>query len=209
MNDDQSPNHQPIGFAKEVWRKVTHMGALIIPAGYSILSLEQSTMLVIMTPLAVLMTVIDISRLRGWPLWGGVVRWFMNPMLRGHEVDGDFSGATYILWSVVATVALFPRDIAVAALAFIVVGDTLAALIGRKFGRHRFGRKSLEGSLACLAGTMLVACVTPGLPLSVTAVGAVAAALTEAFSMRIDDNVSVPLVSGLTMVLFQKILAGA
>jgi dolichol kinase len=205
VNDDQSSTQPQISFEKELWRKATHTGALIIPAGYSFFNLEQLTMLAIMTPFAIATTIIDLARLRHWPLWNRVARPLMGPLLRNHEVSGDFSGATYILWSVVATVGLYRRDIAVAALAFIVVGDTLAALIGRKFGRHKFGRKSLEGSLACLAGTLLVAFVAPGLPLSMAVFGAFVATIVEAFSGPIDDNVSVPLVSGLAMLFFEKL----
>lgn len=209
MNDGQSSTQSPISFEQELWRKATHTGALIIPAGYSFFSFEVLTMLAIMVPCAVISTVIDFSRLRQWPLWGKVARPILGPMLRSHEVAGDFSGATYILWSVVATVGLYRRDIAVAALAFIVIGDTLAALVGRKFGRHKFGRKSLEGSLACLVGTLLVAFFTPGLALPVALCGAFVAAFVEAFSGPIDDNVSVPLISGLAMLIIEKILGFA
>lgn len=205
MNDGQSSQHQPISFSREMWRKATHTGALIIPVGYSVLALDKVVMLTIMGSAALAVTIMDISRLRSWPLYTRFARFFMAPLLREHEILGDFSGAMYILWSTVFTVALYRRDIAVAALAFIVVGDTLAALVGRKFGRHRFGRKSLEGSLACLAGTLGVALVVPGLSLSVAVLGAVVAAVVEAFSGPIDDNVSVPLVSGLTMFLLEKI----
>lgn len=207
MNDDQSSSAQQISFTQELWRKATHTGALVIPAGYSFLSLEKLTMLAIMTPIAVVMTLIDIARLRGWSLWR-LFQPLIGRMVRAHEQTGDFTGATYILWCVVATVALYRRDIAVAALAFIVVGDTLAALIGRKFGRHKFGRKSLEGSLGCLVGTLLVAFVAPGLATSVAVTGAVVATVTEAFSGPIDDNVSVPLISGLAMHFLEKISAG-
>ena len=205
MNDDQSSQHQPISFAREMWRKATHTGALVIPAGYSLLALEKSTMLLIMAPIAAVVTLLDIARLRGWTLWTGCAKNIMGPLLRNHELTGDFSGAMYILWSTVATVALYRRDVAVAALAFIVVGDTLAALIGRKFGRHRFGRKSLEGSVACLVGTLAVALVVPGLSLSVAMLGAFVATVAEAFSGPIDDNVSVPLLSGLAMFLLEKL----
>ena len=204
MNEDSSSQDIPISFAREIWRKATHTGALAIPIGYSILALEKSTMLWIMTPIAAAVTLIDISRLRDWPFWNRIARPLMGPVLRNHEIRGDFTGATYILWATVFTVAFYRRDIAVAALAFIIVGDTLAALIGRKFGCHRFGRKSLEGSLACLFGTVVVALIAPGLSLSVAMLGALVATVVEAFSGPIDDNVSVPLVSGLTMFLLEK-----
>lgn len=209
MNDDQSSASEQISFRQELWRKATHTGALIIPVGYSFFSFDKVTMLAIMTPFAVAMTIIDLARLRQMSLWNRWARPLIGKLLRNHEVAGDFSGATYILWSVVATVALYRRDVAVAALAFIVVGDTLAALIGRKFGRHKFGRKSLEGSLACLAGTVLVAFVAPGLALPTALCGAVVATVAEAFSGPIDDNVSVPLLTGLAMHFFEKIGGGS
>ena len=83
----------------------------------------------------------------------------------------------------------------------------IAALIGRKFGRHRFGRKTVEGSLGCLLGTCLVAWLTPGLTAAVAFFGAVVATLTEALSFRVDDNITVPIVSGLAMTLLLKTIS--
>jgi len=108
-------------------------------------------------------------------------------MIRVHEAGGDFTGATYILFSSACTIALFDKPIAIAALAFIIVGDTLAALVGRLYGRHRFGRKSIEGSLGCLAGTLLVAFLTPQLQLEVAVPGAVVATVAEALSTHSPD----------------------
>jgi dolichol kinase len=195
-----------IPFSQELWRKATHIGALVIPGGYFVLGLSRSQMLLIMIPIALTMVLIDIARLRRWAFWSKVAAPIGGRMIRGHEEAGDFTGATYILVSVCLTVAMYTKPIAIAALMFIIVGDTLAALIGRRFGRHRFGRKSVEGSLACLAGTVLVAVFTPNLALAVALAGAVVAAITEALSTRIDDNISVPIVSGLVMTLLSKIL---
>jgi dolichol kinase len=80
--------------------------------------------------------------------------------------------------------------------------------VGRRFGRHKIGRKSLEGSLACLVGTGIVACVGPlfHLDIRVALAGAVVAAVTEALSTRVDDNISVPLMSGLAMTILTRVL---
>jgi dolichol kinase len=195
-----------IPFSQELWRKATHMGALSIPAGYYILGLSKGTMLTIMVPLTLAMILIDIARFRQWSLWEKFARRFLSAMVRPHEKQGDFTGATYILIAVCLTVALFTKPIAIAALAFIIVGDSFAAVLGRKFGRHRFGgRKTIEGSFGCLIGTVMVALAVPNLPLPIGLIGACAATLTEAFSLRIDDNLSVPLISGLTMTILQKV----
>ncbi len=169
--------------------------------------LSRSEMLTIMIPITIAMILIDVSRLRQWRFWTSFARKIGGAIIRQHEIEGDFTGASYILISVCLTVALFEKPIAIAALVFIIVGDTLAALVGRRYGRHRFFRgKSIEGSLACLVGTFLVSMVLPGISLWVGAVGAVVATLVEAYSFNVDDNISVPLVSGLSMTLTDRII---
>ncbi len=196
-----------ITFGQELARKATHMGALVIPLGYYILGLSEATALAILIPCFVLMTVLDISRLRGWSLWKGFAGRLISPIIRPHEKEGDFTGATYILFSACFTVALYDKPIAIAALAFIIVGDTLAAIIGRRYGRHRFhGGKSIEGSLACFAGALVVAALAPDLAFPVAVFGAAVATLIEAYPLGVDDNVSVPFISGLAMTILQKML---
>jgi dolichol kinase len=207
MVDEGDLTSDQISFSQELLRKATHTGALIIPAGYYLLSLSKAQMLTIMIPITLVMILIDISRLRQWAFWGAIAGPLAGRMIRHHETAGDFTGATYILLSVCWTVALYDKPIAIAALMFIMVGDTLAALIGRKYGRHKFGRKSVEGSLACLAGTVAVALIAPNLALAAALFGALVATVVEALSWRIDDNISVPILSGLAITLYLKISA--
>lgn len=196
-----------IPFSQELLRKATHMGALCIPGGYHLLSLDKVGALYIMVPVTLLMIGIDIARLRNRGFWRNIFGPLAGKMVRGHEVAGDFTGATYILISVCLTIALYEKYIAIAALSFIIVGDTFAALIGRKLGRHKFGRKSVEGSLGCLLGTVIVAFLVPQVALEIALTGAVVATVTEALSTRIDDNISVPIISGLAMTLLTSISA--
>jgi len=205
MAPDQTPDKNQITFTQEILRKATHMCALVIPGGYYLLGLEKAGMLAIMIPVALLMILIDVSRLRQWLFWRSFARPIVSPMIRQHEKDGDFTGATYILASFCLTIALYDKPIAIAALAFIIIGDTFAALIGRRFGRHRFGNKSFEGSAACLVTTVIVALLMPGIALPVVLFGAVVATVVEALPFGIDDNVTVPILSGLFMTLFERI----
>jgi dolichol kinase len=209
MTDSPDGVARQITFGQELWRKGTHMFALVIPGGYYFLQLDKVGMLTFMVPITLAFIIGDISRLRGWAIWRNGLEAVFGKMIRPHEKNGDFSGAAYILTTVCATVALFDKPVAIAAIAFIIVGDTLAALIGRKFGRHRFfGGKSLEGSTACLVGTLIVAALTPGLDRPVAIIGAVVAAVVEALPFGIDDNVTVPILSGLAMTLAGRILLG-
>lgn len=198
FNADES---QQISFAAELARKGTHLGSLAMPGLYYFLSPDRLTALAILVPLALLMTLVDICRLRHWRVWNLLSK-LAGGMVRRHEEAGDFTGAFYILWSFCLLVALYDRDIAVVAATFIIVGDTFAALIGRRYGRIKFRGKSLEGSLACLASTLLVAYIAyqvMGFPLGVGVAGAFVATVIEAIPDFVDDNLSAPLISGLVM----------
>jgi len=55
--------------------------------------------------------------------------------------------------------------------------------------------------------TIAVALVAPDLALSVGITGAVVAAVVEALPLGVDDNVSVPLLSGLVMTLLERVMS--
>jgi dolichol kinase len=195
---------QQIPFSAEALRKGTHLGALVVPFLYIWwLDSDRGLALAILVPLALFMSLVEVSRLRGWRLWK-TFRPFSGSMIRKHEEAGDFTGAFYILWMFCLVIAVFDPYIATISVSFIIVGDTLAALIGRRFGKRKFRGKSLEGSLACLFGTVAVAFVGYELfsiPLTVGILGAFVATLVEAIPDFVDDNLSVPLVSALVMTL--------
>jgi len=199
METAPNTSGENISLTQEFLRKSTHIGALVIPVGYYFSGLEQMTAFWFLSIITLLMLVIDISRLRNWWFWRVLASPVFSLMLRKHEQDGDLTGASYILLTASASIALFSKPVAIAAISFIIVGDTAAALIGRKFGRTKIGNKTLEGSLGCLAATFLVAVIAPGISLQVALLGALVATVVEAWPMGVDDNVSVPLLSGLAM----------
>ena len=202
-----------ISFYNEFKRKAIHLFALTIPFGYSLLPKTPS--LLILAPFVLGSFVMDVIRLRKLPLHGFLHR-LLGPVLREHESQ-DFAGASYILSASFLCILLFEKSAAVAAVSFIILGDIAAAMIGRKFGKtelrltwrkknvERNSRKSVEGSLSCLVACLVVAAVVPHLPLWIGLVGAVVATLVEGANLPIDDNFSVPLVSGVTMHLLLRL----
>ena len=207
MTDTTGSSDNQISFLHEVFRKTTHMCALVMPCGYYLLQLTKSEMLTIMIPAALIMLVIDISRLRQWCFWTSFAKKIGGSIIRQHEIDGDFTGASYILISTCLTVALFDKPIAIAAVVYIIVGDTFAAIIGRRFGKIKFYKsKTIEGSLGCLVTCLAASMLLPDISFPVAIVGAVVATVIEAFPLNVDDNISVPLVSGLAMTLTDRVL---
>lgn len=206
-----------ISFYNEFKRKAIHLVALAIPIGYFFLPKFLS--LVILTPFALGSIIIDIIRLKRLPLHGLLNR-LIGPILREHE-DSDFTGSSYILTASVLSILLLDKSVAIAAISFIILGDIAAALIGRRYGRLKINwtlarskvqtgqnpreKKTFEGSFACLLMCLLVALIVPGLSLWIGVVGAFIATVVEGITLPIDDNFSVPLISGLVMQILVRI----
>jgi len=99
----------------------------------------------------------------------------------------------------------------IAAIGFLALGDTAAAIVGLSIGRLKFFRKTLEGTLAglfvCIGVAWLVS-VLPGLdfPLGIGILGAVSASVVEALPIEVNDNVVIPLLSGTVMKVALQIL---
>jgi len=128
---------------------------------------------------------------------------FFGQMIRQHELS-SLMGSTYLLIAALLAVEIFPQPVAAAAIGFTVVGDSVAALVGKAWGRHRFFGKSFEGSagglVACLVWGWFL--VTMGfLPWPVIASGALVASLVELLPIPLDDNLGVTLFSGYVMKL--------
>lgn len=191
--------------SSEYIRKLIHLSNLIIPAAYIFLIPEKYSFLLILSCFTILFIVIDIGRTRVKIIQSLFDR-FLNYMMRGHELGGRLTGATWAMIGALITIILFPPKIAVLALLFFSFGDTAAALIGMKYGNHKIGQKSWEGFLGGLAVCLLIASVFPLLPFTICAMGAVGAMVIETLPTPFDDNLKMPIGSGMIMLLVTPFL---
>jgi dolichol kinase len=189
-------NSKNISIIGEVFRKLIHLGAIAIPVGYHFLGIE-----IVIPILAVSLAVslyLDYVRLFGGSRSRYFVHRYMGIMIRPSEKK-NLIGASYILSGSIITILLFDKPIAIAAISFIVIGDTAGAIIGRIWGKVRFREKSLEGSISFLIACIVAGTVIPGIPFWVKIAGAVTATVVEAITLHIDDNLIVPVTSGAIM----------
>ncbi len=191
----------------ELARKLIHLSSVSIALIYC--SITRELALILLTILFAGFLVVDLMKNFVPPL----SRWYhdtFDPLLRKHELEKkplQFNGATNITLSALLLVFFFPKIIAITCFAMVAVSDTMAALIGRKYGRHRFGSKSYEGSLAFLVTSLLIAVIIPRLDLTAGIITALVATLVEALPIRlnrvkIDDNLTIPIISALTCYLY-------
>jgi dolichol kinase len=171
--------------------------------------ITRETALSILVPLFLLFGVSDLARVF-IPAFGRWYEQWFGFLLRRHELADQghkrLNGATFVLLSAALCVWLFPKMIVITAFGILIVSDTAAALIGRKFGKHRLIQgKSFEGSSAFFISALIVVAIAPKvqyLP-SEYVIGTVAAlvgTVVEAVSGElIDDNLSIPLSISLVM----------
>ncbi|MFH0735311.1 MAG: dolichol kinase [bacterium] len=201
-----------LNYKNELMRKSIHLCSLSIPIIYYFI--ERKLALFILVPLASLSLILDFGRHYSPTLNQFILKYF-GFMLRKHEIDAkkkNLNGATYVFLSAALVVFIFPKVLVITAFSVLIISDIMAALIGRKFGRHKFLAKSLEGTSAFFVSACLVVLVTPKIEGSFTeyligfiavAFGAVAENISYGWS---DDNLTVPLTIGVVMWLLYIIL---
>jgi dolichol kinase len=189
---------------KELKRKIIHLIGLLIPICYYFFREEDKIIaVIILFALTTICFSLELLRLTNKK----VQRLFLtrfSSLLRTHEKQ-KITGTGYYLLSSLLSVLFFEKELAIACLSFLVLGDMFAAIIGTRFGRTKIlANKSLEGSLACFAvclviGLFIAWLFPEHLTPQIIAIGALTTTIVELLPIGIDDNLTIPLISGLVM----------
>lgn len=176
----------------EWYRKGLHLAMMIIPLGVWFWPPAIWRWIFLLLTAAVL--VLDFARL-GDHRFGRFFRALVGPSLREHE-ERELLGSSYLALGCILAAFVYPKPVAVAAMGYIILGDGLAGLVGRNWGRVplAFG-KTLEGTLACLLACLLVGALVfrESAP---TLLGAALATAIELLPLPVDDNLAIPVVTG-------------
>lgn len=200
----------PISYRQEVYRKLIHLSSLWMVA--AIYYLPTAASVAIFALLCLGNVLLEYGHYRHWPVCFPVYELCFGKMLRHAAPEGRFelSGSPYVLASACLTALLFAAPFAVCAFAVMLLGDTAAALVGRKFGRTVFSNgKSLEGFIAFFVMSVIVLAWCAwgfqysGIVILAGTIGILLAALAEFFEKRlhVDDNFSIPLIVGAALTL--------
>ncbi len=184
----------------ELGRKAVHYTATLIPLIYFGFfgRLSAGIILGLLTAAIVTAEVLRMKVPACRRLYENIFGW----MIRPHEFEENFTGATYVFLGSFVTVLLFPKPIAITSLLFLTLGDPTACLVGMSVGRtHISNKKTLEGAIAFLIIAIVGTLWVPGLPWRVKVAGALAACLVEVVHRKIDDNLLIPLVSATVMYM--------
>ncbi|MHA1376050.1 MAG: glycerol-3-phosphate acyltransferase [Promethearchaeota archaeon] len=120
-----------------------------------------------------------------------------------------FSSNSIYMIAFFITVLVFPREIAFSATIFLIFGDIFRKIFGLGFGHHKLLDKTVEGTLAyagcvCLCGYVVYTLL--GISPVILIFGGIAAPITELLSIEMNENFTVPIISG--TVMYAAMLAG-
>lgn len=175
------------------WRRVFHATFGLLFAGLlHFLAPERLLAAGVLGGLTAALLAADLVRLR-WPAANRLFFLALRPFASPREATG-IASSTWFVGGCAATVALFPLDVAVPAIVVLAVADPLASYLGWRWGRRRFGTGTVEGAVVFLAAAFGV--LVPFVGVGAAGAAALAVTLAEAAPWPVDDNLTIPVVTG-------------
>ncbi len=204
MNNIQSIKNESI-------RKSIHLFSSVVPFSYYFIPREIE--IVLLSVMLILMLSIDIGRARSKPVRDLYDKYLGN-ILRHHETEaGGFklTGGSYIVLAFLLCAVLFPKPLAITAMFIVIFCDSMAAIIGILFGKHRITKdKTMEGSLAFLLTGLLIVLLSPKLTdtpieIYVAVASVLLTTIVELLPIKVDDNIIIPMFFGAVYLILLKI----
>jgi len=194
-------------FNFEVTRKIFHLYGLIFPLVYAFISkVSMSILLLILT---VFTLYADIFRHRNQKI-KELVDKFFNKFLRNKEKTGSYklSGASYMALGLLISCLFFSKGLVITSWLILIISDSMAALIGMKYGMPLQNGKSLVGAGAFFASSIFISIViyffiSHSTSFIIIIFSSLIATLAEFYAdqVEINDNLSIPLCYCLTTVI--------
>ena len=202
-----------ISYFNEVRRKLVHLSSLWMPTVMLVFAAYRWYLVVFFALLLIGNLLVEHAYASGeYPALNKLYDRFFGGMLRFEVKKGMWviSGGPYVFASAFLSLVLFTPYIAASGMTAMLLGDTAAALIGRRFGRHKtVNGKSIEGVIAFIAAAGIgIFCAIYFstqiiVPVWKILLAAVAGSLVELFEkqLKVDDNFSIPVAVGAVLKL--------
>jgi dolichol kinase/phosphoserine phosphatase len=188
---------------KTILRDAIHISGFSVPLACKYL-LDPHTAAILIFLVAMLYSVSEIMRMFGrrLPLISDVTR-----MAAGKsEFQELVAYPLFYALGIIMSLILFPVPISYVSIVVLTLGDGFASIFGKKFGRRPLPinkNKTFEGSLGGLflafVGSLMF--VDPYRALAASFIGM----LTEILPLPVNDNITIPLASGLTLITLTMI----
>jgi len=128
------------------------------------------------------------------------VKKVLNKPVKEYEKRGYVASFSYTA-GMLLVILFLPIKLAIGSALILSLGDPAAAVMGKKFGKHKFRHnpdKSLEGSLSMFT-VSFVSLYFLSIPLPMAFFGSISAVILESFDLKVSDNLLIPLFAGIVM----------
>ncbi|MBY0472067.1 SEC59/DGK1/VTE5 family protein [bacterium] len=190
-------------------RKIWHMSMGLMMAAIYMSGMSRGAAILTLGAALALVIGFEMIRLRIPSLNEKVTR-VLGPIMRSSEIN-QVSGIAYYISAVILSIAIFPKTIAILSVLYLAVGDPVASFVGITYGSKTprlADGKSLAGTaagiLACfLVGVIFLSSIGLSIPMTLllAVIGGVSGGVAELLPLEIDDNFSIPIVSGFALWL--------
>ena len=128
------------------------------------------------------------------------VKKVLNKPVKEYEKRGYVASFSYTA-GMLLVILFLPLKFAIGSALILSVGDPAAAVVGKRFGKHKFRHnpdKSFEGSLAMFI-VSFVSLSFLSISVSVGLFAAISAVILESFDLKASDNLLIPIFAGIVM----------
>ncbi len=202
------PNRKQTHIARKLWH-VIGVGAVTLL--FYILPYNVSIGLV--SGFSILFIGLDLLRFKV-PVFKRFVTKIMFLFIRKEELQKP-TGLSYMCLGFWLLMIFCDEDVALLTMLFVMLGDPIAAYVGINYGRDKIGDKTVQGFLACFAVCAIISLVfltvndfNMSRVIYVSLLAALIGSGSELVQIkRIDDNLSMPVISGLLLTLLFALTA--
>lgn len=158
-NQDANKSNDNFNILNEVTRKAVHLSVLLIPIGYHVLKFPLSLIQMCLLGVLCFFVPMEIYRLKINPnMW---INFITRPSEKKEPANYVITTAIWLL-IILGVEVFYSIIIAELALVATVLGDSIAAIIGKGIGTHRLpftSKKTIEGYISGLIGTYIIGVV--------------------------------------------------
>lgn len=187
-------------FGTEIARKLIHLNGVLIVIMYELL--DKQLTLVVLTIGLIIALELEYFRIE----WGKKIPMF--DFLYRQKEKKTLGGHVFLTIAAIIAISVFSKEVAVLAILMTVVGDAAAAIFGRAYGKHYIAglkHKAFEGVLAEFVADILIGVIYLILFVGNISTGywiilivmATVATSVETLTNKLDDNLLVPVFSGI------------
>ncbi len=188
---------------RELIREIIHMAGFLVPVFTMVFSLDHFFVVSLILAVTGLYVASEIARMLGVnvPIMS-TITWkaAMQP-----EIYEFITAPIFFAMGIILALIIFPPPISYASIAIFTLGDSFASLLGRKMGNHVLPYnkgKKIEGTLfgflfASLGASVFIG---PVMSLSKVLLAAASGMIMESLLTPVNDNVTIPLAAGLTLL---------